>query len=349
MMLFNSANNRKPNTMNDSFISKNWDLTRVFVMLFNSANNRKPNSMNDSYISKNWDLTRVLRVFKKYIKVSLLIFIFAPINSFGGQYLLEKGQSRAVCKSYLENLNITNPSLPFYCERPANENFGIVHPKWQRLLGKKLIPIGVNLPLEINKYLWKRGVNPIYYVPKKEWPNWKGTPKQLDQAWLGFESQRNSLLTFSGPKYAMIDIDNDGVVEPVYYESGCDSIFGSILIVLKKDFSGIDVEKTEIVLPNISRRKEEMSEFRKPWPEENKPELTDKLGRIPSSDALHSLYSNVFHYRNKYYFDTWWKYLPSYKGKSDITAGKLKVYKVELGSRRQVCQFRFDINMERDN
>jgi len=275
-------------------------------------------------------------------------FCFIAVSTtslFAGEYVLESGQDQAVCSAYLNNLNRATPSLPYTCARPANSSLGIDSPAWHRLLGSSRIPVGVNIPLSVNKYLWRRDANPVYYVPISEWPYWQGTPKQTRQAWNGFEAQRNALLGMGGPKYAEIDIDNDGKSEPVYFEDGCGSTFGSILIVLQNDFSGIDLEKTKLVMPHPSRKEAGWNEFRKPWPAEIKPELMDKLNRIRTSDSLHSAYYNVFSFNSKYYFDSWWKTHPDYKGKHDFLVGKLRVFQATGNKTREVCRYKFDLSI----
>mgnify|MGYP003394163990 FL=1 len=278
----------------------------------------------------------MIRIFLVFV---LLLF---PSISFAGQYELVKGKGVEVCEAYGKNLNSLNPPLAYTkLERKLNPEFkDFSKPEWERLYPEE----GKSLFTKINRFLWERDANPIYYFPVTEWKNWRGTPKQYSRAWKHYKGSRQALLAVGLP-ISSIDIDNNGKIENI----ALDSVNGGILLVLNDDRTAIDLKKTALVLQHPIRK------------EKGKGELTAD-GRI-ISDALHTLSYNVFIYKQQTYFDLyidlsyifieeesgiWGKLQPpaitmekSMKRRKTEPDGILRVFITENQKTEEICVYQF--------
>lgn len=274
--------------------------------------------------------------------IVILLIGFTTSAVLAGEYKLTKGQGIEVCEAYKKNLNLSKPKMPTTCLRSAHEELGFSVPNWETFLGNAPIPGEINMPDKIDRFLWARDANPVYDFVVTEWPNWRGTKAQRELAWKGFKINRNRRLAPNGPLYAEFDIDNDGQSEPVYFERGCGTSFGSLILVLKQDYSDLDYSKTELVMPHPSRKEAGWGEFRKLAPGERATPTTEKFGYVQNPDSLHSAHYGVFFFKKKAYFDLWWRKHPDYQGQPDFKVGRLHVYLAEQRKSTEICTYRFD-------
>jgi len=252
-------------------------------------------------------------------------------------FVLEEGKGLDVCESYQDNLNSFLPNAP---SRKINTKLpGFEHqPDWK---ADYTIPTGESVYsyyLEMGNFLWKRDVNPVKHFPITDWPEWTGSKEQLKEARRAYGKNRENLWMIQ-PQIAMIDIDNDGTKEPVYFEGG----YGARIAAIKPDWSGIDWEKTKKLIqhPPIGKKREDV--FRPFYTSEDPVGIFKKLGYTDVEDAWHNLYYGVFIYKGKAYFNQWWTRKSSYEGKSDMEVGKLNVYMATPEETEKVCVYSFKI------
>jgi len=279
-----------------------------------------------------------------FITLVLLIFIF-PVLAFAGEYVLIKGKGVEVCEVYGKNLNSLKLKVPMKRERKFNPEFtDFGQPEWEggETFDQKLSD-------KINSFLWERDVNPIYYFPVTEYKNWKGTPEQYAQTWKRYKQVRQRTLAM-GPPISRVDIDNDGKVENIYLESKCKICENNgIPLVLNYEKTNIDFEKTSLLLQHPSRKTE------------GDGILTDDGKKV--SDAVHSIFYDVFIYKQKTYFDLyidlhhifiekesriWGKLQPpaiitekSKKRKATEPDGILRVFIIENQKTQEICTYHY--------
>ncbi len=277
----------------------------------------------------------------RWLSGSFALFLVFASTAQAGRYELEKGKGVEVCEAYEKNLNSFKPRAPFRCDRPISPEFkDFTKPVFK---GPESLPVDRVVPgaviRKVERFLWERDVNPVYYFPVTEWPKWKGTKEQYDQAWRKYNYNRESNY-MNRWKIAEVDIDNDGTPETVYRDGQCPS--GALLLVVNKDMTDIDRAKTELVMPHPSRKAQGLGEFR-PL-EKDAPDYhpDKKFGRTWVEDSLHGAGYDVFRYKNKTYFDLWWFDHPDYQSKSDIEVGKpLSVFVIDNKQTREICTYRY--------
>ncbi|MEW5993459.1 MAG: lysozyme inhibitor LprI family protein [Candidatus Zixiibacteriota bacterium] len=260
-------------------------------------------------------------------------------------YVIEKGQGVEVCEAYRKNLNSYRPKVPFTCGRPVNKAIAGFErqPGWRRPFGGRA-PTGekdYTYYDQMSKLLWPRDVNPAIYHTVTEWPNWQGTPEQLMKAKEKFEYDRETLFMVHPPYITKLDIDNDGTPEPVYLEQPCGSVFGARIAALTPDWKGIDRKKTEKLMPHPPFARNGRSVFRSMFPNEIFTQEERERGYTAIEDAWHDLYYDVFLYRGAAYFDQWWGMHPDFKGKTDMVAGRLRVFQSTTDDTKEVCVYKF--------
>lgn len=254
--------------------------------------------------------------------------------AYAGQYVLEKGKGVEVCEAYgktLNSLKPTNMRKPFVGIRPINPEFkDFSKPNRE----DRVLPEDSFID-ELNGFLWRRDINPVYFIPVTDWPKWRGTPEQENQAWETFVNDRHRWHFLD---YAKVDIDNDGKVEQIALNNRAG--VGGILIVLNAQNNGVDEEKTELVMQHPSRKEQGLGEFRKLFPAERLTPIREKYGYTAVEDLLHGGSYDVFMYKGRTYFDLWWHRHPDYKGKHDVeVGGPLRVFTIEDKRTREICTY----------
>ena len=257
------------------------------------------------------------------------------------RYVLVKGKGVEVCEAYAKNLNSFKFVAPFRGQRPINPQFkDFSKPD---LKGPQDDPTGDRTyPAEkIDRFLWERDVNPVYYIPVAEWTKWRGTSEQYTMAWNGYSGSRTRR-TMAGHLVGQVDIDNDGVLDNVYLDRYSSDI-GAPLIVLSIDRSDIEQEKTKLVMQHPPRKQQELGEFRPLLGQEKVGYHPHKqFGRTPVEDARMGASYDIFLHKKKTYFDLWWIYHPSYKGRLDFqVGGPLRVFMIENGKTRELCTYSY--------
>ena len=288
-------------------------------------------------------ITNLLRVF---ILTLLLINILNVQQSLAeGYYELVEGKGVEVCEAYEKNLNSFKPKVPMVCGRKVNKEIeGFGKPHWTRPEAE-ITPSGKALYdfyLMFGDLLWERDANPVYYYLVTKWPEWQGTPEQLKEARQKYDIDREARSGLK-PVLSEFDIDNDGKVEPVYFEQPCGSVYGSLLAVLTPDYKGFDRVKTALVMPHHPFDQKGRGVFRALFPGERSNSFDEKYGYRPIEDSVHKVHYDVFFYKNKTYFDQWWRANEDFKGKSDIEAGRLRVYQARPKGTVQLCSYRFNL------
>lgn len=276
------------------------------------------------------------------LALPLLFGLLAMNPALAGRYELVKGMGVEVCEAYEKNLNSFKPRYPFRCVRPINPELKeFTKPVFR---GPDSLPAEQVVPgkvvKQIERFLWERDANPVYYFPVTEWAQWKGTREQYARAWRNYNYDRESNY-MSRWKITEVDIDNDGMPETVYRDGNCSS--GALLLVLNQDRTGIDRAKTELVMPHPARTMQGFGEFRPLVGRESVLyHPNKKFERTPVEDSLHDAGYDVFQYRDRAYFDLWWSSHPDYKGELDFLAGgPLRVYMIESGQTGEICIYQY--------
>lgn len=251
-------------------------------------------------------------------------------------YELDKGKGEEVCEAYAENLRLLKPNKIQICHRrisPLLKDFS--EPEFTRFYtdSKTIYP-------NIARFLWERDANPVYYYRPSNNEEWKGTPKQYKIAWKDYLATRKRRAGL-GHKITSVDIDNDGELDEIYLDRACGN-YGSIMMVLTKDRNEIDKKKTELVMQHPSRKEAR-------WPnyvdvKEGDWAATSFVGQgyMNAPDAIHHVFYDVFSYKDKTYFDQWWNRHVDFKGRSNHEAGRLRVFRIENDTRREICSYKFN-------
>ena len=250
-------------------------------------------------------------------------------------FILEEGKGMDVCESYQDNLNSFLPNAPrteINTKLPGFEH----QPEWKQM---HTVPTGeavYSYYLEMGGFLWKRDVNPVGSYSIMSWPKWTGSQAQVKEAKRAYDRRRNRAMVQK--QIAMIDMDNDGTEEPVYYENG----EGSRIAAIKPDWSGIDWEKTRKLMPRPPFGKTGRDVFRPLHSDEMGNGFTKEYGYTKVEDAWNNLYSNVFIYRGTVYFGQWWgaRYDPL-KNNREGDARRLRVYMATSEDTKKVCVYSF--------
>ena len=252
-------------------------------------------------------------------------------------YEIVKGKGIDVCEAYVKNLNSLKPTIPMQCYRKTNSDFkDFSKPKLNRLDFSK------GIMDRLDDFFWERDANPIYYVYNKK--IWQGSDAQYEKAKKGYLNDRQGRF-WIGHFVTDIDIDNDGKIDKVYLDQTCGSTYGSLMLILKDDLSDIDYKKSEIVLRHPSRKNWGVGVFQPvkqgDWGVSG---TLEELKHWPAVDAMHSAYYDIFKFKNKSYFDLWWRNHPNYKGHPSYKVGRLHVYLAEENSINEVCTLKFNID-----
>ncbi len=257
-----------------------------------------------------------------------------------GRYELIKGKGVEVCEAYGKNLNLSKSRLPMHCERAVSREMKDFHkPEWIRLDFSR----SYGLLGKIDRFLWERDANPVYYFPITEWRQWRGTKEQYDRAWKSYKIDRDRR-TIIGHMTSSVDIDNDGTPDNVYLDETCSSgAYGALLLVLNSDRTDLDYAKTKLVMPHPSRKEQGLGEFRTVKEGDFGIGPNDvKRGYMWVEDSLHDVFYDVFRYREKTYFDQWWRNHPNFQGKADFMVGKLHVFVIENHETQEICTYRYN-------
>ena len=291
---------------------------------------------------------RILKIqegsMKKYF-VSIVVFIFLlPVYVLAGEYVLVKGEGTEVCEAYKKNLNLFKPRVPMEYRKLNPQMGDFSKPTWVHLDDiRNRIPRDSNLDLHISKFLWDRDVNPAKYF-RDDLSKWRGTKKQLADAYKLFLVLRHEISRWKVPNnhlIAEIDIDNDGVLEPVYL----DSMYGdpTLLLVLKNDYSDIDYEKTKLVMMHPSRKDLGLGYF-KPVQKDDRGIPPDYIKRdyVAVDDALRGSLYGIFLFRDKTYFDLW-GFPDGYDapGWHSPFDNYLRVFISENRKTNEICKYKF--------
>lgn len=281
---------------------------------------------------------------KKYF-VSIVVFIFLlPVYVLAGEYVLVKGEGTEVCEAYKKNLNSFQPRLPMEYRKlnPQMQDFS--EPKWVHLDEiRNRIPSDSNLDLRISKFLWDRDVNPAKYFTG-ELSKWHGTKRQIADAQKRFLYLRHEISQWKVPSshlIAQVDIDNDGAFEPVYL----DSMYAhpTLLLVLKKDYSDIDYDKTKLVMMHPSRKDLALG-YSEPLQKDDRGIPPDHMKRsyVAVDDALRGSLYGIFLFKGKTYFDLW-GFPDGYNapGWDSPFDNYLRVFIAENMSTNEICKYKF--------
>lgn len=289
-------------------------------------------------VNKRKELARSTIVASQVLFGIVCFLISIDIFANAGRYDIEKGYDVPVCEEYKKNLNSFELKQPMQYVRKINPSYKkLSKPEWINYLeNPPPIPVGVNIHSAVDAYLWETAVNPIGYYPYSKWSSWRSTTSQLDIAKENFLKNRDSKRTLSPIKYAVIDIDNDGMTEPVWFDAGR----SHLLLVLTPDWVNVDIKKTALITAHKNYREYGYGELRTKFPKE--PDyISRNTGLVPVADALSYAYYDVFLYKGKTYIDLWWTRHPDYKGENAFTAGRLHVYSVESGKLEEKCTYKF--------
>lgn len=277
---------------------------------------------------------------KCFISIVVFIVLF-PSYVLAGEYVLVKGEGIEVCEAYKNNLNSFKPKWPKDYRKLNPQMHDFSEPRWVDLddIRNK---IRHNPDFEISKFLWNRDVNPVRYFTD-DLSKWRGTKQQLADAYKRFLYLRHEISRRKVPRYhrvAELDIDNDGVPEPVYQ----DSMYAhpTLLLVLKNDYSDIDYEKTKLVMMHPSWKDLGLGYF-EPVKEGDSaiPPESLKRGYIPVGDGLSGSIYDVFLFKGKTYFTLWGfpdNYSPGWRSRFDNC---LRVFIAEKGNTQEICTYKF--------
>ncbi|MCK7498079.1 MAG: hypothetical protein MZW92_50755 [Comamonadaceae bacterium] len=228
--------------------------------------------------------------FMTFAAAAFVIIALSVSPAQAGQYVLEKGKGIEVCEAYGKNLNslMDVPNRPsFRGSRPINPEFidfskpsradSHVNDEYFVWADGVSAEDSERFGEEMDRFLWERDINPVYFIPVTDWPKWRGTPEQRKQAWERFVGNRNQWHFLD---IVNVDIDNDGVVEQVAMNARAG--IGGILLVLNAKKDGLDMEKTKLVTQHPSWKEQGLGEFRKLFPGERVTLLREKYGYIRS-------------------------------------------------------------------
>jgi hypothetical protein len=193
------------------------------------------------------------------------------------------------------------------------------------------------LLIEVRDFLWQRDINPVYWLPIADAPQWRGTAEQLEVARRGFYQAFGEGMRTSGAGFhvAHFDLNNDGETDSVFYRF---SAGGSTLLVLTADGTEIDVVRTERILKHPSRANAGWPEVRPPWPFERSISTQEVY---PVADAYRNAQYGAFRFDGKFYVDFWWAAHPTEYGVTHAQErGALHVYLHEGETSREVCVIR---------
>ncbi|MGD8941543.1 MAG: hypothetical protein PVJ72_19345 [Gammaproteobacteria bacterium] len=232
-----------------------------------------------------------------YIIVLSVVSILSSARVYAeGYYELIEGNGVEVCEVYEKNLNSFKPKVPMTCGRKVNKDIeGLDKPHWTRP-DAVITPSGKALYAFYSMFgelLWERDANPVYYYLVTKWPEWQGNPEQMKQARQQYDVDRQARSGLK-PILSEFDIDNDGKIEPVYFEKPCGSVYGSLLAVLTPDYKGIDRMKTELVMPHPPLNRKGSEVFRPLFPGERSNPIYEKYGYRPNEDSIHNVHYDVF-------------------------------------------------------
>ncbi len=243
----------------------------------------------------------MIRIFLVFV---LLLF---PSISFAGQYELIEGKGVEVCEAYGKNLNSFKPiprDLEYqkYQRRINPEIIDLSMPDWSKW--KKLYPEdSQKLFDKIDRFIWERDINPLHHLTEDEKKIWLGTQEEYAKAWERYKINRRAHLVI-GLFTGQLDIDNDGIMENVSYDTPYGGR-GGIFMVLNTDKTDIDAKRTEYLLRHPVRK-------------------TDKKRHYDSYGVLR--------YKNKTYFE-WWE------GEKYLLKGVLHVFIIENQSSHEMCKY----------
>jgi len=248
-------------------------------------------------------------------------------------YVLEKGKGVEVCEAYGKNLNTPKPRLPYVCGRSVHPELGFSKPDWQQ---RDLTPAHPNL----SNYLWERDVNQARYFRK--WSEWKATPAQIKEAREYYNHDREQLRLWRAPIFADFDIDNDGKIDHVIFQHPCGGSGGDVYAVLAEDNETIDKAKTERLTPHPPFR--EMGGYFRPVKKGDygTAPVFEEFGYRPTEDPITNVHYDFFLFKGRAYIDQWWSRHPDFKGKSDMEAGRLRVFEPSPTGTREICAYRFE-------
>jgi hypothetical protein len=166
---------------------------------------------------------------------------------------------------------------------------------------------------------------------------WTGTTEQIRIAKLSLEGRLEDVLVVHTLPIARVDIDNDGVPEPIFFFLREDASWtprgvGVALgapIILDDRMRDIDVERT-------------LDIFRRPIPYDSQASWrhSPRMGRnLPVGDFLTDSEYGFFRYENRNYFDFRFRrndfdLLPPLESERDVT----RVYLSDGGATRAVCE-----------
>lgn len=214
-------------------------------------------------------------------------------------------------------------------------------PKWLGSGRESIpIPVGINLGAKIDEYIWERGVNPAAYFPADQWPLWRGTPEQLEEGRRGFFDTRDNYHNVpQDVSWTLIDIDNDGVEEPVYHDNRTCFYggLGSLLIVLTNGYATVDRAKSDLVMAHPPRP-HDAPVFRTALPGDLPIQSEGPGAKLTlAEDAMRASRYNVFGFRDKNYV-TVWGFEPD--APRDPTR-PIRVYLIEKDHKRELCTYRY--------
>ena len=190
-------------------------------------------------VSDDRDLIRL--VLSCPLVLAVAVSVWLPAHASAGEYLLERGVGETVCEAYRENLNSLRPNVPLGCGREASSAVpGFAVLKWQRL--ESATDDYLSVMHKIWSFLWGRDANPAYFHLGG---TWRGTGDQRDEAYRQYLVEQRARFDI-GNLIAMVDIDNDGKDEPLYFDRAC-APDNALLVVLNEGLDGIDRQKTRLV------------------------------------------------------------------------------------------------------
>ena len=283
---------------------------------------------------------------KYFISIAVFIFLF-PSYVLAGEYVLVKGEGIEVCEAYKNNLNSFKPKWPMSYRKLNPQMHDFSEPQWVHLDDiRNRMPRNSNLDLQISEFLWGRDVNPVGYFTD-DLSKWRGTKQQLADAYKRFLYFRHEISQRKVPNrhlVAEVDIDNDGVPEPVYLDSMYNP---TLLLVLETDYSDIDYEKTKLVMMHPSWKDLGLGYFR-PVKEGDWgiPPMSIKRGYVPVGGGFSGSIYDVFLFKGKTYFDLWGfpdYYSPGWRSPLDSF---LRVFIAEKGNTQEICKYKFVFTSE---
>jgi hypothetical protein len=181
----------------------------------------------------------------------------------------------------------------------------------------------------VAEFVWKRDVNPAKYAAIEP-DAWRRTADQLESAHAHFIEGLESDIGYGGYRLARLDIDNDGVLDNVFYQGRAT---GSTLLVLNADRVSIDVKKTERILKHPTRLQAGWGDVRRPFPDEPDASL------VWVGDAYDGTAYLVLSYHGKYYVSFSWVYHPDYSARAWRLRSTSRLYLNEGEHSEELCEF----------